>query len=257
MHCKNCHSELQPNADYCHNCGAKVIKNRLTLRNLMIHLGETFFNYDNKLFRTFIDLFKKPEAVIGSYVDGVRMRYVNPLNFFGVSLTLSGLSILIIQKFYSEYLNYSNMFNNDMYSDEALQMIENSPDTAFEYGSLILSAMIPFMALISFIVFYNKRYNFTEHVIIYIYSMSAISILSVFVGQMLLFIAPEYYLYYTFLVYVFMFFYYMYSLQRIFELNAKQLILKTLIFLVVFFTIFIGIIIVTAIYMLTTKIINP
>ncbi len=54
-----------------------------------------------------------------------------------------------------------------------------------------------------------------------------------------------------------MFFYYMYSLQRIFELNAKQLILKTLLFLVVFFTIFIGIIIVTAIYMITTKIINP
>lgn len=257
MDCKNCHSDLIPNADYCYHCGAKVIRNRLTIKNLFLHFAETFFNYDNKLLRTFIDLFKKPEAVIGSYVDGVRMRYVNPLNFFGVSLTFSGISILIIRRFYSEYLDYTKIFNLDMYNTEAKQILENSSDTSFEYGSLILSAMIPFMAVISIIVFYNKRYNFTEHIIIYLYSMSAITILSVFVGQMLLFIAPEYYVVYTFFVYVFMFLYYVYSLQRIFELNLTQLILKTLLFLIVFFVIYLGFSIIAAIYMLTTGIINP
>ena len=256
MHCKNCHTELHPNADFCYNCGAKVIRNRLTLKNLMIHLGETFFNYDNKLLRTFIDLFKKPEAVIGSYVDGVRMRYVNPLNFFGVSLTLSGLSTLIIQKFYLEYLDYSQIFNLEMYSNEAAQFLENSANIALEFGSLILSAMIPFMAIISIIVFYNKRYNFTEHLIIYLYSMSAITILSVFVGQMLLFSVPEYYVNYIYYVYLFMFFYYVYSLQRVFELNIKQLILKTLLFLILFFIFYLGFSIIAAIYMLSTGIIN-
>lgn len=233
-----------------------MIRNRLTLKNLMIHLGETFFNYDNKLLRTFIDLFKNPEAVIGSYVEGVRMRYVNPLNFFGVSLTLSGLSYLIIQKFYLEYLDYSQIFNLEMYNDEAAQFLENSSNIALEYGSLILSAMIPFMAIISILVFFNKHYNFTEHLIIYLYSMSAITILSILVGQMLLFSAPEYYMHYAVYVYVFMFFYYLYSLQRIFKLKISQLILKTLLFLVVFFIIYLGFSIIAAIYMLATGIIN-
>ena len=84
MNCKNCQNELTPESDYCNICGGKVIRNRLTLKNLFEHVSETFFNYDNKLLRTFIDLLKKPDEVINSYVKGVRKRYVNPLSFFGV-----------------------------------------------------------------------------------------------------------------------------------------------------------------------------
>ena len=52
MNCKNCHTELHDHDDYCPNCGARVIRNRLTFKNLFEHISETFFNYDNKLLRT-------------------------------------------------------------------------------------------------------------------------------------------------------------------------------------------------------------
>lgn len=258
MNCKNCSTVLTADSSYCNLCGAKIIRKRLTLKNLFEHISETFFNYDNKLLRTFIDLFKKPEVVIGTYVDGVRMRYVNPISFFGVSLTLSGLSIFIIKKFYLEYFDFSKVFASDMYNNAASkQMVEDSSNISFEYGSLLLSAMIPIMALMSLIVFYNKHYNFTEHIVLYLYSMSAITILSVFVGQIILFIVPEHYVTYALLLYVFMFFYYLYSLKRIFKLNFKQLILKTLLFFVVFLFSYIGFSILAVLIMFATGAFNP
>jgi hypothetical protein len=257
MNCKNCYHELTPNSDYCNICGGKVIRNRLTLKNLFEHVSETFFNYDNKLLRTFIDLFRKPEVVIGSYVNGVRKRYVNPLSFFGVSLTLSGLSIFILRKFYLQYLDFSKVFTSEIYENEfSQQVLQNSSNSAFEYNSLIFSFLIPFLALISIIVFYNKHYNFTEHIIIYLYSISALTIGSIIIGHIVLFIIPEKYLLFTLIFYLIMFIYHAYILKRIFQLTALQLLLKTLFFLILFLAVYILFSILVAIYMIASGAIN-
>ncbi|GAA4817836.1 DUF3667 domain-containing protein [Litoribaculum gwangyangense] len=257
MHCKNCDTNLIPESEYCHTCGGKIIRKRLTIKNLFEHISETFFNYDNKLLRTFIDLFIKPELVINSYISGVRKRYVNPLSFFGVSLTLSGLAVFVIKKFYVKYFDFSSMFSSQIYNNDiSKQLMENSTNSAFEYSSLIYSAMVPFMAMISIIVFYNKRYNLTEHVIIYLYSMSALSIVSVILGQIVLFLIPEKYMLFTITFYFIMFFYHAYILKRIFKLSPAQLILKILFFLVVFLAMYIVFSILMAIFMILTGAIN-
>ncbi len=98
MNCKNCNTELSEQDQYCKSCGGKVIRKRLTLKNLFEHLSETFFNYDNKLLRTIVTLFKQPTVVTDNYINGVRKRYVDPISFFGLALTLSGLSTFIIKK---------------------------------------------------------------------------------------------------------------------------------------------------------------
>lgn len=82
MDCKNCNIPLTVTDDFCRSCGAKVIRNRLTLKNLFAHITETFFNYDNKLLKTILHLFTKPDYVIDSYVKGVRKKYINPISFF-------------------------------------------------------------------------------------------------------------------------------------------------------------------------------
>lgn len=91
MNCKNCNTSLTLESDFYNCCGAKVIRNRLTIKNLFEHLIETYLNYDNKFLQTFIGLIKCPENVIGSYVFGVRKKYINPLSFLAISLTLSGI----------------------------------------------------------------------------------------------------------------------------------------------------------------------
>ena len=72
MACENCETPLTTESDFCNHCGAKVIRNRLTLKNLFAHFGEQFLNYNNKFIQTIIYLFKKPEdvkAVIDLFKD--------------------------------------------------------------------------------------------------------------------------------------------------------------------------------------------
>ncbi len=221
MNCKNCEISLSEANDFCKSCRAKVIRNRLTLKNLFAHITETFFNYDNKLLKTILHLFTKPDYVIDSYVNGVRKKYINPISFFGLALTLTGFSIFIIGKFYKQYLNFSDIFGeNKMYSNEfSKNWMENSADFSLEYSSLMFTLMIPSFALISWIVFLNKRYNLTEHIIIYLYSMSLYSIFSILFGFIILLIAPEKYLTYGIYMYLLVFIYHCYLLTRLFKLN--------------------------------------
>ena len=100
MNCKNCNTNLSSDSDYCNKCGGKIIRNRLTIRNLFQHFSETFLNYDNKFLQTVKNLFVKPEDVIGSYGDGTRKKYINPISFFAISLTISGVYLLIFKKFF-------------------------------------------------------------------------------------------------------------------------------------------------------------
>lgn len=64
MSCKNCLTELSEQGEYCKNCDVKVIKKRLSFRNLFVHLSETFFNYDNKLLRTFTNYLNNQKMLL-------------------------------------------------------------------------------------------------------------------------------------------------------------------------------------------------
>lgn len=253
MHCKNCKIKIQEQDVYCRNCGGKVIRKQLSFRNLFVRISETFFNYDNKLLKTISDLFRKPEAVIDGYINGVRKKYINPISFFGLSLTLSGLSIFIIKKFYLQAIDFSSLFEG---LNLPKSVLENSTSSALEYNSLIYTVLIPLFALISWIVFLDKKYNFIAHIIIYLYTMSLISIVSVVLAQIILFIIPNYYLFFSLVIWPLMFVYHCYIYTRIFKMSFVGLVLKSIIFLVLFFISYVGISVIGFFIMLATGNIN-
>jgi len=115
INCKNCNTQLDTKSEFCNTCGGKVIRNRLTFKNLFEHLSETFFNYDNKLLRTFIDLFKNPEVAIDGYISGIRKRYVNPISYMGIALTLSGVTFFVMKKMQLD-MNF-DVFNQGINDD--------------------------------------------------------------------------------------------------------------------------------------------
>ncbi len=253
MNCKNCHTELHEQDDYCKSCGGKVIRNRLSFKNLFEHLSETFFNYDNKLLRTFVQLFKNPDDVINGYISGVRKKYINPISFFGLALTISGLSIFIIKKFYIQHLDFSNLFEGVKASQD---IFNSTSGNILEYNSLFYSFLVPLLAFISWVTFLDKKYNFTEHIIIYLYSMSLLTIFSVIVGQIILLIAPSGYLLYSMSFWLIMLLYHSYALKRIFKLSFGSLILKTIIAIVLFFVAYIMISILAFFVMLATGVVS-
>jgi len=253
LNCKNCHITLEEYDAYCKSCGAKVIRNRLTIRNLFEHISETFFNYDNKLLQTFIQLFKQPEDVIVSYINGVRKKYVNPISFFGLALTLTGLSIFLLKKFYMQHLDFSSLFGD-------INLSQNAFDSSFsfglEYNSLIYVAFIPISAIISWIVFIDKKYNLTEHAIIYLYSMSFLMVLMFFLAQIALLVTPSNYMLFSLLLWPLMFIYHCYILTRIFKLSLGSLIMKSMLFFILFFVTYIGVSILVFVIMLITGVVN-
>jgi hypothetical protein len=235
MNCKNCDIKLIPDASFCHDCGGKVIHKRLTIKNLVIHIGETFFNYDNKFLQTIINLFTDPKDVIDGYVNGVRKKYIDPLGFFAISLTLSGLYFFLIKNYFPNIFDFMMVT-----SDSNTQMLtQRIIEPLIEYNSLMYFMFIPLAGLMSYLIFINKHYNFTEHIVIYFYTLPLLSNISIIVNLLVYLIYPEILLSFSVFYFIGFFTYMGYVLTRIFSLSAKQLIIKTLIFLPVFFMVYI------------------
>lgn len=189
MYCKNCNTELSDKNNFCHECGAKVIHNRLTLKNISSDFSEQFLNYDNTFLKTFFHLFTKPDEVINGYINGTRKKYINVIQYLAISLTLLGLQLFILNKFFPEFFNSAFMgFNEgylDMYSEENRPKIEKfmTSYTAFinEYQSLVYVIGIPLTALVTRLTFLKEKlYNFTEHIVLNTYITAQYVIFSFF-----------------------------------------------------------------------------
>lgn len=218
MNCKNCHTELQEQDDYCQSCGGKVIRNRLTLKNLFEHLSETFFNYDNKLLRTYVQLFKRPEIVIGDYIEGVRKKYVNPISYLGIALTLTGIIIFLMKRSKLE-INY-DVFNQGM-SQNYMAKIQT---LTTEYSSLIFLSYIPLLVIASWLIFQKRNYNVTERTVAFIYIIAQYSITTIIPSILILLIAPQSYTTMALFVSLFLVLYIIWSLFRICKLKGIEFI---------------------------------
>jgi len=229
MKCKNCHSPLNFESDYCHACGGKVIRNRLNFKNLFEHISETFFNYDNTVLRTLIDLFRRPEQVIQPYIDGVRKRYVNPVSYFALALTISGLYLLVLKKFYPETMDFSFISapGQEEFQRKNLSFVQ-------EYQSLIMMFYIPiyaFMARISFLGL--PKFNYTELLVIFMYLQAQISIVRAIVVLMACVFGLRGDVLSLLLLPV-MVFYVAFCLRRLYGLSLGQMFLRSLLFLAIF-----------------------
>lgn len=228
MNCKNCNKALSENDDFCRGCGAKVIRNRLTLKNLLAHFSEQFLNYDNKFLQTFIHLITKPEKVIGSYIDGTRKKYVNAISYFAIAITFSGLQLFLLNKFFPEAMDYSAISRK-----ETEEFNKRFMGFLQEYQTLVMMFYIPFYAIISKIVFLNhKRFNYTEHLVIFLYAQAQVSIFGFFFVILLLIIKIPFII--VSLVYTFLMLLYMgFVLKRMHNLTLQEYILKVLIFILI------------------------
>lgn len=156
MACKNCNNVISEQDNFCNDCGAQIIKHRLTLKYLFSEFYQSFFSIDsNKPLRTFVDLFKKPEDVIGGYINGVRKEYVHAFGYFTIAVTITTLFYFVALKFFpNNFAGVLELVQIDRAQIEFGKKIQNS---IFQYQTLFLFLSIPFLAMISWIVFFNKR----------------------------------------------------------------------------------------------------
>ncbi len=229
MHCKNCGTQLFENSDYCHTCGAKVIRNRLTFKSICAEVNHYFFNLDNKLLKTLIHLFTKPHQVTISYIEGTRKKYVDVIQYFAISLTLVGIQVFLMNTFFKDALDMS-----DLYTD-SLKDLPNQKENPFSaenmdvekvnnYQSLIYVLSVPISAFSTWMAYYivgERRYNFTEHIVINLYYSAQIIIVSA-VLSILFLVCGGNYLVISVFVSILTFAYLFYVLHRVFEASFLE-----------------------------------
>lgn len=193
MECKNCGNKLTKGDQFCSACGAKVVTERITFKNLVLEGLLKALGWDNKFFTTTRLLITKPQEVFESYIGGVRKRYVNPIVYFAIGMTIS---ILVFNGFRDDYTANSGMgdvsisFENNTEEITAADLSTETVDNPFadnpemqaqmeaqanqmkavrafilNYYNLLSFALLPLYTLISMWVF-GRKYNYGEHLVI-------------------------------------------------------------------------------------------
>ncbi len=79
--CKNCESSFDASFDYCPHCGQESTDN-LTFGVLFSNTIENYFSIDARFFRSFVPLMLKPGVLPRRFVDGKRLKYLHPAQFY-------------------------------------------------------------------------------------------------------------------------------------------------------------------------------
>ncbi|WP_108423342.1 DUF3667 domain-containing protein [Flagellimonas amoyensis] len=224
MKCKNCDDTLRTDYLYCPNCGGKVIRNRITIKNLWVDIMDRYFNLDNTFIKTFVHLFTKPENVIEGYIQGQRRKYLNPISYLGIAITLSGFIV---------YLMARSLGNMDFdFLDIGAQTVYQEKMMGFilDFQALIFILFIPLMAVAGWLCFDEKKYNFAERTTIFMYTLAHFSLFSFIPSLLVLAFVPQFYLSFSLIGSLSMLAYAGYVVMRISSSKGMALVARILLF---------------------------
>ncbi|GAB5400584.1 MAG: hypothetical protein Aureis2KO_21690 [Aureisphaera sp.] len=223
MECKNCSSVLNSTHNYCEKCGAKVIRNRLTIKNIWEDFQEQFLNYDNRFLKTYLSMFRKPHEVIGSYINGTRKKYVNVLSYYAIALTFTGIQLFVIRKFYPESMDLNFVPTTQP------QEVANI-DWAFDYYSFLALINLPLYALLAKLTYTGlKKFNYTEHLVVMSYAAAQFAITNFIILTASVALGGNYFIVGNAMNLLLMI-YVGYIYKKLYPLSLGKIILRTLLF---------------------------
>ena len=172
MNCKNCQEPLEEANHFCPNCGARIVNDRITLKRLLGQFTGWFLNLDNALLRTFKGMLFHPERVITDYISGVRKKFMSPLSFLTIAITLAGLMIFILQH------RFEGQIDITMGAEEINpEFSQTWAEIVFDYNAFFFVLYLPILALPAYLFMNRINYNFPEFIVVFIYTLSQWSIL--------------------------------------------------------------------------------
>lgn len=132
----------------------------------LVHEIFQFFTHLQKgfLFTTRQLIVNPGETVVG-FIKGKRKQYYPPISYFLVWISIYALSLYRIQHLFGEnrVIDYNDYFG---------------PGTSTQYAvthlAVVLTMVIPFMALYFDLLFTRKRYNFFECIVVAVYCLGTV-----------------------------------------------------------------------------------
>jgi hypothetical protein len=167
--CLNCQQPLQLN--YCANCGQKASTHRFSLKHLFMHdVLHEVLHLDKGIFTTTKQLLTTPGYSIRQYIEGRRMKLMNPLTLL--------LLLLAVNYFVSELSGIKLV--DIVARSETATLTQKLDDFNKEYPKVFVLITIPVYALVTFIFFRKGRQNFAEHLVLNTYRACGEMMISIF-----------------------------------------------------------------------------
>lgn len=82
IECYNCKQPISNHDNFCSNCGQVNDEKKLSLKYYFSEFFAGIFSFDNRLWNTLVPLLLKPGKVTKEYINGQRMKYVNPFKLY-------------------------------------------------------------------------------------------------------------------------------------------------------------------------------
>ena len=155
-HCTVCKKDFQ--SAYCPNCGQQKVDEKISPKSVFLDLLNNIYAVDKSFIANLVNLFKRPEFIVNNYLNGYRKYYFSPGKLF----LLASLALVI-----------SFSFTNKHFF--ALNVVKPTAEVQL---FLLLFFIVEFSAA-SKIVYRKWQKNFTEHLIINMYTVSLWAILMV------------------------------------------------------------------------------
>lgn len=157
--CKNCETTFEGN--FCPNCSQSSHITRINLQYFLHDIPHSVLHVDKGLPYTFYQLSKNPGKTILAYLEGKRVKFFKPFAYVIILSTISSLLIKLTPKILNEEIN-----------NKLLSLFSH-------YPSILIFILIPFVALISWLIFIKKRFNYWEHFLMHTYLAAQINIILV------------------------------------------------------------------------------
>lgn len=164
--CKNCDAMAEGN--FCANCGQKTQLQRLSFATLIKDISDNIFQINHGLFYSIIEFTCRPAKSVENYLANKRKQYFQPIAY---AFTLASLYFLLSKlvehnTYFDSALEGFVLASTDMESDKAL--IDSLSLLTQNYAISAL-ALVPIFSLATYIVFFNERRNYLEHVVLNLY----------------------------------------------------------------------------------------
>jgi hypothetical protein len=241
MVCKNCNTAFNDTQNFCFECGAKVIRNRLKPKVLVEQVNEEFLSADNYLLKTFIHLFTKPEVVIVGYIEGTRKKYINVIQYFAIGLSLLGVQVFFMSNVFNDPELYKLAFFEEMAKisgQENNPFLNTNPENSDDFNSLqslFYTLSVPFSAFTTWLTYWiigSRRFNFTEHLVINLYYSAQVVIISAVIYIITLGLGYNYF-HTSFCITGLTFIYFFYVFKRVFNTSFWTSVLNFILFVII------------------------
>src|SRR5689334_15140870 len=151
--CQNCGNEGYET--YCGQCGQPLEVKRVTLHHLLHEVAHTFWHLEKGFLYTLRELATHPGTMQRKYLSGIRLRYQKPFPLFAISVTICALALYFI------YLHAERQSDHYFYK---------------HYYFMVQAAMLPFYALITYLLFKSRELYYAEALVMTVYMVGFMSV---------------------------------------------------------------------------------